>query len=330
MSFTNLENDPSRMLVLMAAPSLNDPFYANYFNDLVDFQVDLINSIVTASDNVVIVVDLDTVKYYSGRIADDCILVDTLDDIWIRDYGLVNPVRPTRFVYTPAAASKNETKRVQNSYDDFIDYYNLSSECSDLYLDGGNVVDNYSGGFVTTTRFVGDNLFDSVSAAKDSLADEFKSVQIAVIPPDPDDSIVAHAENMVMWLDAGTLLVNDYTGYARNMRGRVLQELKETFPYVNVVEVPFKTVQSAGHGGLSTAAGINVNALVTLKNVYVPVYGMSHEDAFLCKLKSLTDKLVLAVDGNGVAPIGASVRSLTSQLMGENARKLIQAARCPK
>jgi agmatine/peptidylarginine deiminase len=327
-SSTNNENDPSRMLVLLAAPSFTDDLYVEHFTRIVDFQVSLAKTLITAHDNVIVVVDPETVDFYAKRLPGDVLLINELDDIRIRDYSLINPVMPVRFVYTPAGMSKNESKRVQRSFDQFVEFYNLSSALSRLYLDGGNVVDNYAGGFVTTNRVVEDNRFGCVAEAKDALAIEFKSTQVAVIPADPDEPVLGHSDNMVMWVDEQTLLVNDYCSYPRNLRGRVMQELSDTFPYASIVEMPFQSaVAGGGYRGMSSVAGLNVNSLVTYKNIVVPVYGMCHEEGFVGMMRSLTDKLVVTVDASRLAELGVSVRSMTSQLVGDNARKLIQAAR---
>ena len=46
----------------------------------------------------------------------------------------------------------------------FADLFVIDRSSSGLYLDGGNIVDNYAGRIVTTTRFLEDNGREAIEA----------------------------------------------------------------------------------------------------------------------------------------------------------------------
>ncbi len=125
-----------------------------------------------------------------------------------------------------------------------------------------------------------------------------------------------------MWIGNDVLLVNDYRKYDREYRSKLLDELSKSFPETTIVEVPVEY----GDDDFS-AEGINVNSTVTFNNIYVPVYGMRHEKTVLGIIRRYSNKRVHTIRSNGVATGGGSVRCLTWQLTGQNARKLILAAR---
>ena len=66
---------------------------------------------------------------------------------------------------------------------------------------------------------------------------------------------------------------------------------------------------------------------MTFKNIYVPVFDMPHDQQAIDVIKQSTSKNVIAVNAEVVCQMGGSVRCLTWQLTGENAEKLILAAR---
>ena len=132
-----------------------------------------------------------------------------------------------------------------------------------------------------------------------------------------------------MWLDTNTLLVNDYTAANDKYHQSVLSELKESFPSVKIVTTPmrYRPNPPGVWKGFNSACGVHVNSAVTFKNIYVPVFNMPHDNAALSIIRQNTAKNVFPINAEDVCPMGGGVRCLTWQLTGENAEKLILAAR---
>lgn len=321
----DFSNDVSkdRMLLVLSAPSVHNNYYKPAFEKIVAFQINYAKKIL-GNDNVVVIVDKDTKRFYEGNLPEDVLLTAEVFDIWVRDFTTVNPLEPTQLVYTWASMSKKQSEETQQSFVDFADKYDLKRNHSDLKIDGGNIVDNYAGNYITTTRFAEDNKL-SKSQAKEKLKQTLKAKSVAIL--EPDEEVLAHSDGMVMWLNEKTLLVNQYTDKA--FRKLVLDELHASFPDVKIIEVPveYGKNKKGEWEGFESACGVNLNSVLTFKNIYVPVFGMNHDAEAIKIIKQNTDKNVIEVDAKSVCAMGGSVRCLTWQLTGDNAEKLIKAAK---
>ena len=318
------EISAQRMLLVLSAPSVHDPYYKAAFQQIVDFQIDYARSIL-GHDNVVIIADEDTKPFFTGKVPEDILLVDDVRDIWMRDFTTVNPKQPVQFSYTWASMTEKQSRQVQKSFSRFADRYKIQRAKTDLMIDGGNIVDDYAGRVITTTRFMEDNEL-SYDDAKQELKQVLGASQVAIL--EPDEEVLAHSDGMVSWVDENTLLVNDYSK-TPSFRTAVMDELRSSFPSAKIVEVPveYKTNPKGQWEGFESACGVNLNAAVTYSNIYVPTFNMPHDQAALNIIRKNTSKKVIPVNAEGVCPMGGSVRCLTWQVTGENAVKLIQAAR---
>jgi len=313
-----------KMLLVLSAPSVHDLYYKSAFQRIVDFQIDYAKSIL-GNDNVVILVDKDTKPYFTGKVPEDILLVDDVRDIWMRDFTTVNPMQPVQFTYTWASMTQKLSKEVQKSFSQFADRYQIHRAKTDLMLDGGNLVDDYAGRVITTTRFIEDNGLN-YNEAKQELKATLGATEVAIL--EPDEEMLAHSDGMVSWVDKNTLLVNDYSK-TPSFRTAVMKELKTSFPTAKIVEVPveYKTNPKGQWEGFESACGVNLNATVTYHNIYVPTFNMPHDQKALTIIKQNTSKKVIPINAENVCPMGGSVRCLTWQVTGNNAVKLIQAAR---
>jgi agmatine/peptidylarginine deiminase len=325
-SETNSTNKVSedRMLLVLSAPSIQDTYYKKAFQQIIDFQISYANSII-GNDNVVIIVDKDTKKYFEGKVPEDILLEDDVHDIWVRDFTTVNPENPVQFVYTWASMTQAESADVQRSMKKFANRYDIKRKTSDLLIDGGNIVDNYNGRIVTTTRFMEDNHL-TYAEAKEELKEILGAKEVAIL--EPDEPILAHSDGMVSWVGDDMILVNDYSGKPA-FQTKILDELRHSFPGVTIIEIPveYKTNPPGEWDGFESACGVNLNSAVTYKNIYVPTFNMAHDNEAITEIKKHTSKKVVLVNAENVCAMGGSVRCLTWQLTGENAIKLIEAAK---
>lgn len=321
--YSNKVSD-DRMLLVLAAPSVNDKYYESAFEMIVEFQINYALSII-GNDNVIIVVDKKTRKHYEGHVPADILLTGNIYDIWMRDFTTVNPLSPVRFKYSHASMTETDSEEVQASFERFAKRCEVDMSETDLVIDGGNIVDNYSGRVITTERFLLDNNL-SPYEAKEELKKLLGATEVAIIPS--DDPVLAHADGIVMWVEENILVVNDYN-YDPGFRSKVLDELNSTFPGVNIVEVPVKYDTNAVTEwiGFESACGLHVNSTVTFNNIYVPTFGMSHDSAAIDIIRNSTDKKVIEIDATNVCAMGGGVRCLTWQVAGDNAERLIEATR---
>ncbi len=317
--YTN-EMDESRTLIVLSAPSVNNPYYEDVHQQIIDFQVAYAN-VIMGNDNVIVIADKDTMPLLEGRIPDDVLLEESIQDIWMRDFTTVIPQGPIRFQYRPSYYDNVEDAIfIQGSFEEFAERWGLQYRSVDLILDGGNIVDNDSMA-ITTERFLEDNdLF--ASDAWEELRAALGVEYVAVIPY--DDDVMGHADGMVMIADDDTVLVNEYQEPFRTM---VLDALRDGLPAsVEIIEVKAEFDDSVWDV-YASACGINLNATVTNDHIYVPVFASQHDERAIEIISAHTDKLVHRVNARGVCFMGGSVRCLSWQVEGENARKLIEAAR---
>jgi agmatine/peptidylarginine deiminase len=313
-----------RMLLVLSAPSVHDTYYQSAFQLIVDFQIDYARAIM-GNDNVVVMADQDTLPYYENKLPADVLMSADVGDIWMRDFSTVNPHNPVQFTYTWASMTQPESVEVQNSFTAFADRYKIQRSATSLLIDGGNIVDNYAGRVITTTRFMEDNHL-TYAQAKQELMALLGAAEVAIIEPDED--VLAHSDGMVSWIDENMLLVNDYSNDPA-FRTLVMEELQSAFPSTTIIEVPVEyTANPPGQwDGFESACGVNLNSTVTDKNIYVPVFNMPHDEEAVNLIRQNTTKNVITINAEGVCPMGGSVRCLTWQLTGENAERLILAAR---
>jgi agmatine/peptidylarginine deiminase len=313
-----------RMLLVLSAPSIHDDYYTKAFKKIVDFQINYAKAII-GNDNVVVIVDKNTRKYYENELPEDILITADVHDIWVRDFTTINPLNPVQFKYTWASMTEQESKEVQESFSEFADSYSIKRKTTSLLIDGGNIVDNYAGKIITTTRFMEDNNL-TYEEAKRQLKNLLGAKEVAIV--EPDEEVLAHSDGMVSWVDENTLLINDYSDKPA-FRTKVMDELKLSFPGTIIIEVPveYKSNTPGQWEGFESACGINLNATMTFKNIYVPIFNMPHEQKVLNVIKQQTSKKVIAINAESVCPMGGSVRCLTWQLTGTNAEKLIVAAK---
>lgn len=323
ISDENMKKTDNRMLLVLSAPSVHSQYYAPAFEEIVDFHVGYIGQVLAAGlDDVRLIVDRDTAKYYRDRVPSDVLIVDEISDIWMRDFTLVNPSDPVGFVYTNASMSWEESEEVQESFRVFARRHGLQFAQTDWLLDGGNLVDNYAGKVVTTTRFLEDNDLTYRQGVRE-LKRLLGATQVAII--EPDEEVLAHSDGMVSWIDEDVLLVNDYSSDPE-FRDMVLGELRYAFPDTTIIEVPvtYHENKPGEWEGFASACGVNLNSTVTHDAVYVPTFGMSHEKEVLKIIRNNTNKKVVEIDARGVCRMGGSVRCLTLQLDGKNRKQILE------
>lgn len=318
-------NNNEKMLLVLAAPSVHDEYYRAVFDKILDFQVNYFNKVQeNGQDDMVILVDRDTKKYYQDKIGEDYLIEEDILDIWMRDFTTVNPSSPVEFRYTYASMSQDESEEVQLSFDRFADSYEITRKQSELLLDGGNIVDDYNGRVITTTHFLKDNNL-SYTQWKKKLNDILWAKQVAII--ESDDEILGHSDGMVSWIDDNVLAVNDYSNTDPELHRNVIAELEESFPWVKIVLIPVEFDDNKGYDndkGIWSACGININLVLTNNALYVPTFWNSNDKKAIDVIRKNTTKEIIEIDAKWVCNMGWSVRCLTWQVSGVNIDKILE------
>ena len=146
---------------------------------------------------------------------------------------------------------------------------------------------------------------------------------VAIIPSDDPEGL-GHADGMVMFIDESTLIINRYD---EPFRSDLIRELESVFGDIKIVEIEVAYDDEVWDEYYSSACGLNINSLVTNDFIYMPVYGSPLDEQVLETIKSNISKTVVTINANKVCFMGGAVRCLGWQQTGENAGKLIHAAR---
>ena len=319
---TNNES-ADRTLIVLAAPLATDPYYRKLRKEILDFQTAFAQQIV-GRDNVVILADKRTVKELSAQLPDDILLEAPMQDIWTRDFTPIRPDRPILFRYAAAAQSGNQedADQVQAAFIRFAQDVGVTFERTPWILDGGNVVDNGLDKAIVTDRFLSDNHLGKEQAIQ-ILRDQLGVQQVAILPADPEDRL-AHVDGMVLFTDSNTVAITHYGG---TFQAALEQELHNAFPDIQIVKIESTFDDHAFDPNFGSAKGIYVNATVTDHTLYLPVYGLETDGPALEKIRASTHREVVPIDAKKIGSMGGSVRCLSAQMKGENARRLIEAAR---
>lgn len=306
----------NRMLIVLQAPSIKDSYYSEHFNKIIKFYIHFAKAILN-KDNVIVLADKDTLPYLEKELPKEILLESNIEDIWIRDFAAVFPSKMLLFNY-----DRPNEPHIQKSFRDFIHRYNLKFKTIDLKLDGGNLVDNNKNAIILTEKILDRNPDYSKKEIIEKLKEIFNIDFVSIIPM--DDEYLGHSDGMVMFLNEKSVLVNSYDedpDLYRSVKNRLTSDI----PQIEIV-----TVKGEGYGGkygnYASACGIYVNSIVTNNYIYIPIFGNSKTDKDAIKLiRENTDKTVVPIDAKSICFLGGSLRCLSWQLTGENAKKLIEA-----
>ncbi len=310
--------NPNAQAIVLVAPSVRNQYYKNVFQDIVDFQVEYANKI-NGRDEVIILVDHQTKKYYKGLVPNYILVSANIADIWVRDFAPVVTNEQIKFNYLPDYLNPGDANYIDNSFEKWYKGVGLQyGGKSNLILDGGNVVDNNKGKVVVTDRVLYDNPHLTMASAKKKLKRLLHASHVAIIKESPGDA-TGHADGMLMWSDDNTIILHDQPA---TVKQAILHELRTAFPGVNVVIAPdyYKFDQWQG---FTSACNIYVNSLVTNDYIYVPTFNDTHDDEMLNFIRRHTTKTVIEVPAEKVCFMGGSVRCLTWQLDGQFAGDIL-------
>jgi len=196
-------------------------------------------------------------------------------DIWCRDYM---PVQVSEgeflwFRFRPGYYGKKlEYKITQQSALQAQDLFPGEQRCSDLVLDGGNLVYGKQVA-VTTEKFYQYNLASGKSpeVLLRQLQEELDIERIFVLPRQPFDP-TGHADGMVRLLDDSRLLVADYAYEQPWWRSKMDRALRQTG--LELIHFPCEPTEDRNSYGDYTARGIYINFLHIGNLIILPQFDL--------------------------------------------------------
>lgn len=306
-----------RQLIVLAAPQHGDEYYVDHYDALLDFQIAFARA-AKPHDDVVILATGKSLQRLRAKLSAHSLLEARIDDVWIRDFGPVYPQRPVLFRYDRTGPERG----VQAGLLRLVQAHGLKYSQNTLKVDGGNFVHDGARAAVMTVKVFRRNKGLPPIALR--LRRALNLQRLAFIPMDPGDTHLGHADGMVSFIEPGVLFMNEYPdnpGFAKTLR----KELRRTLPGTQVQTLPGSGYGKA-YGDYASACGLYTNAAVTDNAVYLPVFDQAEDDVAIARLRKATRKAIVPVFAGDICELGGSVRCLSWQLRGENARRLREAA----
>ena len=308
-------------LVLFAAPSIEDEYYANFFDDLLDFYARFVRDR-HPSDTPFILVDRKTAAIARQKIPEAYLAIAEVADPWLRDVApLVARDRFFDFSYRPSYLPENDARSIETACHEFFRNFDVPTTPVPLVLDGGNFVGNGRGKAVLTDRVFLDNPERSPREIEAMLKENLGLDAIAFIPEEGD--ALGHADGMVAWLTPEKLAVCAFEDTA------FLDEVLEAIAYafsnvesnIEIVTVPCQPTERT-YDKFADATGIYTNILVTANAIYLPVYDLPEDAEVRNLFAENSDRTIVPIPMGKVALLGGSVRCLSWQVEGAIAREV--------
>ncbi len=312
-------------LIVLAAPPVTDGYYDGVEDKIFDFHIAYAEAILAAGDDVIVLAPKASVADYNEALGAGHVIGVGQQDIWMRDFGLANPIAGVMFHYTAAGQGggregQAEADFVQERFAGLAELAELSFAESDLFNDGGNWVDDYAGSVVVSRKFLVDNEMTEAQARK-ALRAETGVVHIAFIDADEQGGL-EHADGVVAFVDANVLVINSYDedpDYA----AALVADLRAGLPGVEIhkITTPYDGSEIYDER-FGSACGLYTNMLVTPQRIYLPQFGTPEDALALQQVRAVTTKTVIPVRSQQVCQMGGGVRCMSMQLRGENAALL--------
>jgi len=319
--------DRNKELIVLAAPLSDDPYYADFFDEIVEFQLAFAKKI-SAHDRVLVLSDRKSYPRYADQLGEGKVVVAPQDDIWVRDYSPSNAASSTLFRYTSAGQGGGrsgliDAREVQKTFATWLKSLSFAYAKNFLQNDGGNFVVDGAGNLVVSTKFLHDNHLSRKKARKKRL--KVPGIeQVAFIEADEQGGL-EHADGVVAFLEPGVLAINSYPDdpdYAANLRA----DLKAGLPGVQLVELitPYDGSQVYDQR-FGSACGLYTNMLVTPLHIYLPQFGIPEDKIAMQQVEAATNKQVIGISSSPVCQMGGGVRCMSWQVHGQEAERLLQA-----
>ena len=143
----------------------------------------------------------------------DLIEIQDTKDIWCRDYMpvQVSSDRFIRFNYDPDYLRPKKYRYLRSEQSAILCHLSLSVVESDLVIDGGNVVKAEDKVIITDKIFS-----ENKSMNRDEIIREILTIfgiEVVVIIPALPSDFTGHSDGMVRFVNANTVLLNDFSKY---------------------------------------------------------------------------------------------------------------------
>lgn len=133
-------------------------------------------------------------------------------DIWARDYMPIQ-ISDEKFIeyrYDPDYLQAKKYRRIKSYPDIICEKNNISTQKTDLIIDGGNVIKS-NDSVIMTDKVISENKENyGRDIIVDKLKELFETDKIALIPWDIENDEYGHADGMIRFIDNQNVLLQGY------------------------------------------------------------------------------------------------------------------------
>ena len=227
--------------------------------------------------------------------------------VWARDFMPIQLEKDKFLIYRYAPD-------YLNGYEDYIPPYReickdlgLNCVCTDIVLDGGNVV-KCGDKVIMTDKLLKENPGRSENDILSELEKHFNA-QIVLVPWDRYERF-GHADGMVRWIDGDRVLMNDYCDIDPAFGERLRMVLSEHFI---VEELSYGTREH------EKVAWAYINFLHVGKTIFVPGLGIPEDDIAREQISEFYHgyKVIRVEDCVGLVSYGGALNCATWNILSE-------------
>ena len=208
-------------------------------------------------------------KIFAGRLR----AIPGTKDIWARDYMPVqiDLGRFVQFRFDPGylKPKKYRDRRTPNG-SALLDLPGCAQ--SDLVIDGGNIV-HWRNTAITTDKIYAENRRVPRATLRERLRAALGVERLIIIPKEPDD-IFGHADGMVRFINADTVLVNDtkHCDHYKKVAAVLQRQGLRSIPF------PYAPTDDVGDDETPSAKGVYIIFLQTADIILLPRFGLPEDE----------------------------------------------------
>lgn len=233
-------------------------------------------------------------------------LLDNTHDIWVRDFMPVQTKsgKYVSFRYEPSYLKDYPEIRTDFRKEIAPQIQLKNFICSDINLDGGNIVFSPS----KETAIISDRIFmenrDYSSAELVQELERLLDARVIIIPSLRSD-MTGHADGMVRFVDENTAVGNA----SRSLFG-LEAHIKTTLRNHGIEVYDFPYFDSKG----DSAVGCYLNFLETEQTIFLPIFGVDMDSEAIDTAQNIFNKTIVPVNINEIAEQGGVLNCISWEL----------------
>ena len=234
-------------------------------------------------------------------------------DIWAVDFMPIQISKDkfVQFAYKPDYLQPKKYQKTISDVDSICKTINLTTQKSNLIVDGGNV-SRTADKVIMCDKVFHENKKLSEKEVIKQLRQLFQIDKIYFVPWEIND-FTGHADGMVRFIDNDTVLINDYSKENAEFQRCFRMSLHNAG--LEYIELPYNPPNDLT---LTSARGLYLNYLQMKQAIIVPTFNTKYDEKAINVLeKVFKDQNITTVDSNELADEGGILNCITWNIWAE-------------